>query len=247
VVLINWAKAMPGYTESLTLDQQVTIIEQSWLDTLLLNVIERSIERNDDALHFAPDFIVTHNRDLSSPCLGSICQNLFTILQAFKDPRTTHEEFIALKATILINSLPPSVSTNKSFRMLTTQVYQAIQYTCDSNPSVYHDNYIRQFSLLLQLPHIKSLSAKLIKLFLDMRTNDLLPQADLLLEMLDAQETFDVHTNFLTTNNERTQHDNNINQNTENINSNFTRFLFFIDQSEKQNVFFCLNSRSNEF
>lgn len=78
VVLINWAKAMPGistlislptlfscpiaflgYTESLTLDQQVTIIEQSWLDTLILDVIERSIERNDDTLHFAPDFIIS--------------------------------------------------------------------------------------------------------------------------------------------------------------------------------------------
>ncbi len=50
---------MPGYTESLTLDQQVTIIEQSWLDTLLLDIIERSLERNDDTLHFAPDFIIS--------------------------------------------------------------------------------------------------------------------------------------------------------------------------------------------
>jgi len=59
VVLINWAKAMPGYTESLTLDEQVTIIEQSWLDTLILDIIERSLERNDDALQFAPDFVVS--------------------------------------------------------------------------------------------------------------------------------------------------------------------------------------------
>ena len=75
VVLINWAKAMPGnllisdllrylfsfigYTESLTLDEQVTIIEQSWLDTLILDIIERSIERTDDALQFAPDFIIS--------------------------------------------------------------------------------------------------------------------------------------------------------------------------------------------
>ena len=42
------------------------------------------------------------------------------------------------------------------------------------------------------------LSSKLIRLFLDMRANDLLPQADLLLEMLDAQETFDSSHNFLT-------------------------------------------------
>ena len=75
VVLINWAKAIPGmstlstllplpssrlgYTESLTLDQQVTIIEQSWLDTLLLDIVERSLEHNEDALHFAPDLIIT--------------------------------------------------------------------------------------------------------------------------------------------------------------------------------------------
>jgi hypothetical protein len=48
-----------GYTESLTLDQQVTIIEQSWLDTLILDIIERSLERNDDTLQFAPDFIIS--------------------------------------------------------------------------------------------------------------------------------------------------------------------------------------------
>ncbi len=176
------------------------------------------MERNDDSLHFAPDFIISRyenlfksfdlfifslvfsNRDLSSPGLGSICQNLFHILQAFKDPRTTHEEFIALKATILINSIPATIATTKSFRLLTNQVYQSIQYTCDSNPSVYHDNYIRHFTLLLQLPHLKTLSSKLIRLFIDMRANDLLPQADLLLEMLDAQDTFDITNSFLTLN-----------------------------------------------
>jgi hypothetical protein len=145
-------------------------------------------------------FLSFSNRDLSSPGLGSICQNLFHILQAFKDPRTTHEEFIALKATILINSIPATIAATKSFRLLTNQVYQSIQYTCDSNPSVYHDNYIRHFTLLLQLPHLKMLSSKLIRLFLDMRANDLLPQADLLLEMLDAQETFDITNSFLTIN-----------------------------------------------
>jgi hypothetical protein len=127
--------------------------------------------------------------------LGSVCTYLFNILQAFKDPRTTHEEFIALKATILINSIPTTISSSKPFRILTHQIYQTVQYTCDSNPSVYHDNYIRQFTLLLQLPHIKMLSSKLIRLFLDMRSNESLPQADLLLEMLDAQDTFDVSFN----------------------------------------------------
>ncbi|CAF3350613.1 unnamed protein product [Rotaria sp. Silwood1] len=197
VVLINWAKAMPGYTESLTLDQQVTIIEQSWLDTLLLDIIERSLERSDDTLHFAPDFIISRNRALSSPGVGAICTSLFNILQAFKEPRTTHEEFIALKAAILINSIPATITTTKSFRLLTNQIYQSIQYACDSNPSVYQDNSIRHFTLLLQLPHIKMLSSKLIRLFLDMRANDLLPQADLLLEMLDAQDLFDINNCFL--------------------------------------------------
>lgn len=71
-----------------------------------------------------------------------------------------------------------------------------MQYTCDSNPSVYHDNYIRHMTLLLQIPHIKMLSSKIIRLFLHMRTNDLLPQADLLLEMLDAQDTLDISFNI---------------------------------------------------
>ena len=44
------------------------------------------------------------------------------------------------------------------------------------------------------------LSSKLIRLFLDMRANDLLPQADLLLEMLDAQDTFDINNGFLSIN-----------------------------------------------
>ena len=142
------------------------------------------------------------NRDLSSPGLGAICTSLFNILQAFKDPRTTHEEFIALKATILINSIPATITTTKSFRMLTNQIYQALRYTCDSNPSVYHDNYTRHFTLLLQLPHIKTLSLKLIRLFVDMRAGDLLPQADLLLEMLDAQEAPDISSSFLALNTE---------------------------------------------
>ncbi|CAF3794277.1 unnamed protein product [Rotaria sordida] len=228
VVLINWAKSVPGYTESLTLDQQVTIIEQSWLDTLILDIIERSIERNDDALQFAPDFIISRNSDLSSPVLNSICTDLFHILQVFKDPHTTHEEFIALKATILINSIPATITSTKAFRLLTNQIYQALQHTCDSNPNVYHDNYIRQTTLLLQIPHIKMLSSKLIRLFLHMRSNELLPQADLLLEMLDAQDTIDISFNMDV---------NNISLRTENctqnslINNNISSTSFEIDNS----------------
>ncbi|CAF3475990.1 unnamed protein product [Rotaria socialis] len=223
VVLINWAKAMPGYTESLTLDQQVTIIEQSWLDTLLLDTVERSLERNDDTLHFAPDFIISRNRSLSSPGVGAICTSLFNILQAFKEPRTTHEEFIALKAAILINSIPATITTTKSFRLLTNQIYQSIQYTCDSNPSVYQDNSLRHFTLLLQLPHIKMLSSKLIRLFLNMRANDLLPQADLLLEMLDAQDALDLNHGFLSINsgaNNLPSHTSSFSQNLTNNNNN---------------------------
>ncbi|CAF2020898.1 unnamed protein product [Rotaria magnacalcarata] len=211
VVLINWAKSMPGYTESLTLDQQVTIIEQSWLDTLILDIIERSLDHNDDSLHFAPDFSISRNHDLSSPILSSICTNLFNILHVFKDPHTIHEEFISLKATILINSIPANITSTKAFRLLTNQIHQALKYTCDSNHSVYHDNYIRHTTLLLQIPHIKMLSSKLIRLFLHMRTNDLLPQADLLLEMLDAQDTMDISFNMNV---------NNLSSNTENCTRN---------------------------
>ncbi|CAF2610563.1 unnamed protein product [Rotaria sp. Silwood2] len=228
VVLINWAKSMPGYTESLTLDQQVTIIEQSWLDTLILDIIERSLERNDDVLQFAPDFIIPRNRHLSSPVLNLICIHLFNILQVFKDPHTTHEEFIALKATILINSISTTIASTKAFRLLTNQIYQALQHTCDANPSIYHDNYIRHTTLLLQIPHIKMLSSKLIRLFLHMRSNELLPQADLLLEMLDAQDTMDISFNMNV---------NNLSSHTENcapnslINNNISSTSFEIDNS----------------
>lgn len=44
------------------------------------------------------------------------------------------------------------------------------------------------------------LSLKLIRLFVEMRTNDLLPQADLLLEMLDAQDSLDLNNSFLSMN-----------------------------------------------
>jgi hypothetical protein len=54
------------------------------------------------------------------------------------------------------------------------------------------------------------LSSKLIRLFLDMRANDLLPQADLLLEMLDAQDTFDINNSFLTINTDISTNNNNI-------------------------------------
>jgi len=53
------------------------------------------------------------------------------------------------------------------------------------------------------------LSSKLIRLFLDMRANDLLPQADLLLEMLDAQDTFDINNSFLTINTDISTNNNN--------------------------------------
>jgi hypothetical protein len=67
------------------------------------------------------------------------------------------------------------------------------------------------------------LSSKLIRLFLDMRINGLLPQADLLLEMLEAQDTFDITNSFLTINTDTTskiydQKDKNKNQNLDELN-----------------------------
>lgn len=55
-----------------------------------------------------------------------------------------------------------------------------------------------------------------------MRSNDLLPQADLLLEMLDAQETFDSSLNFLTlpTDTNSTTTSKNYNQQEENKTTN---------------------------
>ena len=59
------------------------------------------------------------------------------------------------------------------------------------------------------------LSSKLIRLFLYMRANDLLPQADLLLEMLDAQDTCDISLQLNVNNtNHSSQSENFSNSNT---------------------------------
>lgn len=97
---------------------------------------------------------------------------------------------------MLINSLPSNVAQTKSYRILSNQIYSTVKFASDSNPHIYQDHSLRHFTLLLQLPHIKILSAKLMKLFLDMRANDYLPQADLLMEMLEAQDSFDISLNL---------------------------------------------------
>lgn len=151
----------------------------------------RALEQNLILLDFSrwfefQSFFFFRKNKFSNSALEKIVKTLFEIVEIFRNPRTTNDEFLALKATILINSIPSSNDVTSSLHFLTNQIYRSFRFAAERNSK---ENHNRQMLLLLQLPHIRILSSTLIGIFWKMRSKNFLPQADLLLEMLDAQQS----------------------------------------------------------
>ncbi|KAF4089887.1 hypothetical protein AMELA_G00043400 [Ameiurus melas] len=102
VLMINWAKKIPGFVE-LSLAHQVQLLECCWLEVLMLGLMWRSID-HPGKLIFSLDLKL--NRDEGN-CVEGIME-IFDMLLAgssrFRELKLQKEEYVCLKALILLNS-----------------------------------------------------------------------------------------------------------------------------------------------
>ncbi|XP_018528119.1 estrogen receptor [Lates calcarifer] len=192
VHMIAWAKKLPGFLQ-LSLHDQVQLLESSWLEVLMIGLIWRSIHC-PGKLIFAQDLILDRNEGDCVEGMAEIFDMLLATTSRFRMLRLKPEEFVCLKAIILLNSGAFSFCTSTMEPlhdgvavqdMLDTITDALIHHISQSGCSVQQQSR-RQAQLLLLLSHIRHMSNKGMEHLYSMKCKNKVPLYDLLLEMLDA-------------------------------------------------------------
>lgn len=193
VHMIAWAKKVPGF-QDLSLHDQVQLLESSWLEVLMIGLIWRSIH-SPGKLIFAQDLILDRSEGECVEGMAEIFDMLLATVARFRSLKLKLEEFVCLKAIILINSGAFSFCSspveplmdNFMVQCMLDNITDALIYCISKSGASLQLQSRRQAQLLLLLSHIRHMSNKGMEHLYRMKCKNRVPLYDLLLEMLDAQ------------------------------------------------------------
>ncbi|XP_056282457.1 estrogen receptor 2b isoform X2 [Pseudoliparis swirei] len=102
VLMISWAKKIPGFVE-LSLADQIHLLKCCWLEILMLGLIWRSVD-HPGKLIFSPDFKLNREEGQCVEGIMVIFDMLLAATSRFRELKLQREEYVCLKAMILLNS-----------------------------------------------------------------------------------------------------------------------------------------------
>ncbi|XP_076128838.1 estrogen receptor [Alosa pseudoharengus] len=159
----------------------------------MIGLIWRSVHY-PGKLIFAQDLILDRNEGNCVEGMVEIFDMLLATVARFRTLKLTPEEFVCLKAVILLNSgaFPLSSSSTQplqdgySVQCMLDNITDALIYCISQSGTSVHLQSRRQAQLLLLLSHIRHMSNKGMEHLYSMKCKNKVPLYDLLLEMLDA-------------------------------------------------------------
>ncbi|XP_064818856.1 steroid hormone receptor ERR2-like, partial [Oncorhynchus masou masou] len=101
VVIIGWAKHIPGFS-SLSLADQMSLLQSAWMEILVLNIVFRSLACEEE-LVYAEDYVVDEEHARLSGLLD-LHVAILPLVRRYKKLSMEKEEFVTLKAIALSNS-----------------------------------------------------------------------------------------------------------------------------------------------
>uniref|UniRef100_A0A8D1NC63 Estrogen related receptor beta n=1 Tax=Sus scrofa TaxID=9823 RepID=A0A8D1NC63_PIG len=103
VVIIGWAKHIPGFS-NLSLGDQMSLLQSAWMEILILGIVYRSLPY-DDKLVYAEDYIMDEEHSRLAGLL-ELYRAILQLVRRYKKLKVEKEEFVTLKALALANSGP---------------------------------------------------------------------------------------------------------------------------------------------
>ncbi|XP_063112260.1 progesterone receptor isoform X3 [Cavia porcellus] len=95
-----------GGFRNLHIDDQITLIQYSWMSLMVFALGWRSYKHvSGQMLYFAPDLILNEQR-MKESSLYSLCLTMWQIPQEFVKLQVTEEEFLCMKVLLLLNTIP---------------------------------------------------------------------------------------------------------------------------------------------
>ncbi|XP_056267146.1 glucocorticoid receptor-like, partial [Pseudoliparis swirei] len=102
---VKWAKSLPGF-RNLHLDDQMTLLQCSWLFLMSFSLGWRSYEQsNGSMLCFAPDLVINKDR-MKLPFMNDQCEQMLTICNEFVRLQVSYDEYLCMKVLLLLSTVP---------------------------------------------------------------------------------------------------------------------------------------------
>ncbi|KAG8452992.1 hypothetical protein GDO86_004703 [Hymenochirus boettgeri] len=103
--VVKWSKSLPGF-KNLHIDDQITLLQYSWMSLMVFAMGWRSYKHvSGQMLYFAPDLILNEQR-MKESSFYSLCLSMWQLPQEFVKLQVSHEEFLCMKALLLLNTIP---------------------------------------------------------------------------------------------------------------------------------------------
>uniref|UniRef100_K7GEZ9 Estrogen related receptor alpha n=1 Tax=Pelodiscus sinensis TaxID=13735 RepID=K7GEZ9_PELSI len=174
VVIIGWAKNIPGFP-ALSLADQMSVLQSAWLEVLVLGVAWRSLPCEDEVV-FAEDFALDEEGARAAG-LWELSAALLQLVRKYRALRLEREEYVLLKALALANSGGSCLM--KGWDVLHEAL---LEYESSRRP----EEPCRAGKLLLTLPLLRQTAARALHHFYGIKLGGKVPMHKLFLEMLEA-------------------------------------------------------------
>ncbi|MCI4395709.1 hypothetical protein PGIGA_G00195180 [Pangasianodon gigas] len=180
VLNIGWAKHLPGFS-SLSLPDQMRLLQSAWMEILILRVVFRSLNAQD-SLVFAEDYVMDAEQARRTGLL-ELHAAILQLVRKYRAMGLEREEFVTLKAIALANSDSMHIEDIEAVQRLQDCVHEALQ---DYEQRRHSDDPRRAGKLIMTLPLLRQTSAKAVQYFCSIKQDGRVPMHKLFLELLEA-------------------------------------------------------------
>ncbi|XP_038823552.1 estrogen-related receptor gamma a isoform X1 [Salvelinus namaycush] len=181
VVNIGWAKHIPGFS-TLSLADQMSLLQSAWMEILILRVVYRSLSF-EDKLVYAEDYIMDEDQSKLAGLLD-LNNAILQLVKKYKAMKLEKEEFVTLKAIALANSDSMHIEDVEAVQKLQDVLHEALQdYEAGQHP----EDPRRAGKLLMTLPLLRQTSTKAVQHFYSIKQDGKVPMHKLFLELLEAK------------------------------------------------------------
>lgn len=183
LVMIGWAKHIPGFS-GLSLADQMALLQSGWMEALMLAVVWRSLSNTDgEELVFAVNLRLGREQCRTAG-LADLHGALRHLTTKYQQMNVTQEEVVTLRAMVLANSDAESLESAEAVQRFQDGLHDALQeYETSHWPAEPH----RAGRLLMTLPLLRQTASTAVHAFCRLHLEGRVPMHKLFLEMLDAK------------------------------------------------------------
>ncbi|KPP78912.1 hypothetical protein Z043_101550 [Scleropages formosus] len=173
---------LSGSFSTLSLADQMSLLQSAWMEILILRVVYRSLSF-EDKLVYAEDYIMDEDQSKLAGLLD-LNNAILQLVKKYKSMKLEKEEFVTLKAIALANSDSMHIEDVEAVQKLQDVLHEALQ---DYEAGQHAEDPRRAGKLLMTLPLLRQTATKAVQHFYSIKQDGKVPMHKLFLELLEAK------------------------------------------------------------